>query len=175
MGSAISDNPSPWSDTGPVSSRRVSRRSPDVSNLPLEALKVLSQPHVGVAVGQVWQVSTLLLNYHQAKPRRYCVIAAMETARDSGWPIRAHLIVGSTKPERDDAVPEIMVRAGDAGLPSDTFFSLRLHSEVTITDLRTGVYIGTLGPSLCEEMLEAISESTLVAVKTVLASATRVE
>lgn len=138
-------------------------------NLPLEALAALAQPHIGVAVGDVWWIPEKHLNYCSGKEGRFCVLVALETLAGDGHPSRAYLIVGSTSPEWDVSVPEVVVKAGEGELPEDTFFSFRLHSELQLADLQLmGHYRGRLSPARIAEIDEALNDSSLLVIKKVL-------
>jgi len=138
-------------------------------NLPLEALAALSQPHLGLCEGDVFWVPEQHLNYHSGKAGRFCVLVALETPAGSPAPTIGHLVVGSTSPEWDDSVPEIMALCGEGGLPEDTFFSFRMASSIDLALLReVGRYLDRLDQKRTLEMREAVLASTLVAVKRVL-------
>jgi len=138
-------------------------------SLPEEALQKLRQLDVLVTIGDIWGIPEPELNYRSGKPYRFAVVVAVELDPETTKPVLAHLVVGSTRPERYPSIPEVVIPAGNAGLREDTYFSFRESSPLAVRRLKeVGRFIGRLSVELLPRIDRAIAStktSTLVAVK----------
>ncbi len=130
------------------------------TSLPDEVLKQLKQPHLGVGVGQIWVIPTEYLNWKSVSSSRWCVLLALEDGVTGPPPVRAHFVVGSTKPEFDNLVSVVDVPAGEGGLEERTLFAFKASSPVALSLLRVeGVFKGTLSSDWIDMMFAAITDS----------------
>lgn len=128
--------------------------------LPEEALQQLLQPHIGVAVGQIWVIPSQHLNWTSNSAYRWCALLALEDGAGGPPPIRAHFVVGSTKREFDRSVPVVEIPAGEGGLQELTLFAFKMSTPMPLGLLRAeGDYKGTLSMARIEAMLAAIRTS----------------
>jgi hypothetical protein len=129
--------------------------------LPEEALRKLAQADV-FSVGDVYWIPEEHLNYDSGEPGRFCLLVHVELGGD-GTPARAHLIVGSTK---KGSMPRIVVESGETELKGRGYFSFWTSSAVDIGTVRAeGKFRGRLAPNRLSEIIAAIADSNLTALK----------
>jgi hypothetical protein len=118
--------------------------------LPEEALRKLAQADI-FSVGDVYWIPEEHLNYDSG-----------ERGAD-GSPARAHFIVGSTK---KGSMPRIVVESGETELKGKGYFSFWTSSVVDISTVRAeGKFRGRLAPNRLPEIIAAIADSNLTALK----------
>jgi hypothetical protein len=129
--------------------------------LPEEALRKLSQADV-FSVGDVYWMPEEHLNYDSGQRGRFCLLVHIESGADD-LPVRAHLIVGSTK---RGSAPRLVIEPGETELKGRSYFSFWISSAVDIGTLRAaGKYRGRLAPTRLPDILTAIAASNLTALK----------
>jgi len=124
--------------------------------------QLAAMPHLGVEAGDIFHIPSEHLNFRSDRPFRYCAVVALEAAPGDKHPTRAHLIVGSTRPDFDTSVPCVEVAAGSGGLAEITFFACDEASDVPLHILRDRSqcqYLDRLDRDQVRQLHDAIRKS----------------